>query len=127
MANGTFFSSLVRLYHATFNRESDIEGIGYWASQLASGEITFADVVEAFVSSPEFVEQYGEALSNEAFITLLYENILNREVDDDGLAYWLSLMEEGLSRATILEGLSESEEHKNKIESEFEEELDAVE
>jgi hypothetical protein len=123
MANGTFFSSLVRLYHATFNRESDMEGIGYWASHLARGEITFEDVVNAFVSSPEFEERYGEDLTNEEFIILLYSNVLGREVDDDGMEFWLSLMNQGLSRAAVLHELSESEEHKNKIEIEYEDEL----
>jgi len=47
MANGQFFSGLVRLYHATFDRESDIPGIGYWARQLAKGEIVFAEVAAA--------------------------------------------------------------------------------
>lgn len=74
MANGKFFSSLVRLYHATFDRESDMKGVGHWASKLAKGEVTFEDVALEFMQSEEFIEKYGENLSNEEFITLLYEN-----------------------------------------------------
>ena len=58
MANGVFFSNLVRLYHAVFDRESDLEGLGFWASNLAQGNITFADVADEFMASDEFIAKY---------------------------------------------------------------------
>ncbi|WP_404298051.1 DUF4214 domain-containing protein [Halomonas sp.] len=127
MANGTFFASLVRLYHATFDRSSDIEGVGYWASKLAKGEMTFQQVAESFMESPEFQEKYGEDLTNEEFVKLLYENVLDREPDEEGLAYWVKVLEEGSLRNEVLIGFSESEEHIDKIDSEHSDELSEAE
>ncbi len=127
MANGEFFSSLVRLYHATFDRESDMEGIGYWASKLARGEMTFGEVADEFIASAEFTDLFGDELSHQAFIELLYSNVLDREPDPDGLAYWLGLMEEGLSQRDALLGFSNSDEHIQKIEDENQQELSSAE
>ncbi|MGH1462058.1 MAG: DUF4214 domain-containing protein, partial [Neptuniibacter sp.] len=131
MANGVFFSSLVRLYHSTFDRSSDIEGVGYWASRLAKGEMTFLEVAEAFMDSDEFKEQYGitdeTPLSSEEFITLLYNNVLNREPDEEGLLYWVKVLEEGNLRSKVLVDFSESEEHQGLVEQEYPDELEEAE
>lgn len=47
----------------------------------------------------------SQALSDEEFVTSLYENLLGEAPDADGLAYWVSLMNQGLtsySRAEVL-------------------------
>jgi len=54
MANGQFFSGLVRLYHATLDRSIDNSGVGYWASQLAKGDITFIELADEIMDSEEF-------------------------------------------------------------------------
>lgn len=123
MANGTFYSALVRLYHASFNRESDMGGVGYWTSQLANGALTFAEVADQFMKSDEFTSLYGDDVSNEEFVYLLYSNVLKREPDEDGLAYWLDTLENGTLRRDILLSFSDSDEHVETIESEYGDEL----
>jgi len=126
MSNGQFFSSLVRLYHATFDRQAESAGVGHWASQLASGEMSFNDVAESFIASEEFQQTYGE-LDNEAFVSLLYENVLGREADEDGLAHWLEILESGAGlRSEILTGFSESDEFIEDTETQVEEEVEAL-
>ena len=127
MANGQFFSGLVRLYHATFDRTSDIEGIGYWARQLAKGEIVFAEVAAAFMASDEFSELYPEGLSDEDFVTLLYQNVLKREPDDEGKAYWLKVLDEGNLRSEVLMGFADSDEFIEDSGEELGDELSAAE
>ncbi|HAD08783.1 MAG TPA: hypothetical protein DCF62_04825, partial [Porticoccaceae bacterium] len=127
MANGQFFSGLVRLYHATFGRESDREGVGFWASQLAKGEIVFLDVVEAFMASDEFVAMYPDGLTNEQFVTLLYENVLKREPDEEGKAHWVKVLEEGNLREQVLLEFADSDEFVESTEEELEEELTVAE
>ena len=127
MANGQFFSGLVRLYHATFDRTSDIEGIGYWARQLAKGEIVFAEVAAAFMASDEFAELYPDGLSDEEFVTLLYQNVLKREPDNEGKAYWLKVLDEGNLRSEVLMGFADSDEFIEDSGEELEEELSAAE
>jgi len=127
MANGQFFSGLVRLYHATFDRESDIEGIGYWARQLAKGDIVFAEVAAAFMESDEFAALYPGVLSDEEFVTLLYENVLKREPDDEGLAHWLKVLDEGNLRSEVLLSFADSDEFIATTEGELTDELIAAE
>jgi len=104
-----------------------MEGIGYWASKLARGEMTFGEVADEFIASAEFTDLFGTELSHQAFIELLYSNVLDREPDPDGLAYWLGLMEEGLSQRDALLGFSNSDEHIHKIEEENQQELSSAE
>jgi len=126
MSNGQFFSSLVRLYHATFDRQAESAGVGHWASQLASGEMSFNDVAESFIASEEFQQTYGE-LDNEAFVGLLYENVLGREADEDGMAHWLEILESGAGlRSEILTGFSESDEFIEGSETQVAEEVEAL-
>ena len=55
--------------------------------------------------------------------SLLYENVLKREPDEEGLSYWLKVMQEGSLRHEVLVGFSESGEHVEQIEAEYAEEL----
>ena len=127
MANGQFFSGLVRLYHATFDRSSDIGGLGHWARQLAKGEMVFAEVAAAFMVSDEFTQLYPEGLSDEEFVTLLYQNVLKREPDAAGKAYWLKVLDEGNLRNEVLLGFADSVEFIEDSSEAFEEELSAAE
>ena len=119
MANGQFFSGLVRLYHATFGRDSDMAGVGHWASQLARGEMVFIDVVEEFMASDEFKARYPDGLSNEEFVVLLYENVFHREPDEEGFTHWVQVLEEGNLRSQVLVEFSESDEFIETSEDEF--------
>ena len=62
-----------------------------------------------FLNSPEFQSVYG-SLDNEQFVTLLYNNVLNRAPDAPGLAYWLAGLDGGATRVSVLLGFSESQE-----------------
>jgi len=126
MANGVFFSNLVRLYHAVFDRESDLEGLGFWASNLAQGNITFADVADEFMASDEFIAKYGDA-SDEDFVNLLYENVLHRKADDGGLEFWLEVLENGNLRRHVLLEFSDSDEFVAEVEENFADELEEAE
>ena len=135
MANGQFFSGLVRLYHATLNRSADHESLGYWVSQLAKGddEFTFIDLAEVIMDSEEFKTLYDElpddsydddgSLTDEAFVTLLFNNILKRAPDSEGMGYWLKVLNKGTLRSHVLLALSDSDEHIEHIENEFQDEL----
>ncbi len=85
-------------------------GLGHWTSQLAKGTLTFEDVVNEFMASDEFINTYGENLSNEDFINLLYSNVLGREPDKNGFENWLEALESGSLRADVLLGFSDSDE-----------------
>jgi hypothetical protein len=95
-----------RLYQAFFLRAPDAAGLSYWAGQAESG-VALETIAAAFAGSDEFQNQYGE-LSNQAFVSLVYNNVLNRPADTDGLNYWSGQLNAGLDRGTVMVGFSES-------------------
>lgn len=100
-----------RLYRAAFDRTPDTPGLGYWIAQLDRG-LSLQDVAWNFINSVEFQQKYGANLSNEGFITALYNNVLHRAPDANGLAYWTGVIQGGyLTRHGMLAEFSESPEN----------------
>jgi hypothetical protein len=98
-----------RLYLAALHREPDTGGLGYWVGQLQGG-VSLAVIADGLVGSPEFAAQY-EALDDEGFVELVYQNVLGRQPDDAGYAFWLSRLGAGTSRGDMMIGFSESPEY----------------
>ncbi|MEZ5225364.1 MAG: DUF4214 domain-containing protein [Acidimicrobiales bacterium] len=90
----------LRLYQAFLNREPDVPGAKYWISQTRAGS-TLDDLAYGFAQSDEFIASYG-TLSNEDFLTLLYDNMLGRTPDAEGFEYWLGQMNGGLAQHLVV-------------------------
>lgn len=99
-----------RLYEAAFDRAPDLAGLGYWIWRIEN-RASLLEVASEFVHSVEFETRYGAELSSAEFATLLYQNVLDRSPDVDGLAHWVQALEEGESRAAVLMYFSESPEN----------------
>ncbi len=104
---------VVRLYYAYFRRSPDYDGLRFWANQLATGSRRIA-VSQAFADAPEFAATYG-SLSDEEFINLVYQNVLERPADATGRAYWLGLMAKGANRGEVMLAFSESAEYRTRM------------
>ncbi len=100
---------LNRLYQAYFLRLADESGWSYWLDQRASWT-PLADISSAFASSVEFQDRYG-SLTNEAFVDLVYANVLNRAADAEGRAYWIWALSNGVTRGEVMVGFAESGEY----------------
>ena len=98
-----------RLYQAAFDRVPDIGGLGYQMNALETG-LSLVQVAGNFIASPEFQARYGSAVTDEQFVTLLYENVLHREPEAAGLQFHLDELAGGQSRAMVLTHFSESPE-----------------
>lgn len=98
-----------RLYQAYFLRLADESGFSYWLEQRASWT-PLADISSAFASSSEFQTRYG-SLTNEAFVDLIYANVLDRAADAEGRAYWIWALSNGMSRGEVMVGFAESSEY----------------
>ncbi len=103
--------SLERLYLAYYGRAGDAAGVAYWRSQLASGRSL--DFVSArFAEAPEFIALYG-SVSDRAFVSLVYRNVLDRPADQAGLEHWVGFLENGsLNRGQVMVAFSDSSEFK---------------
>lgn len=100
-----------RLYQAAFDRVPDAAGLGYWIAQRDGGA-TLQDAAAAFVGSAEFIALTGEAPPDDVFAAALYRNVLHREPDGDGLAFWLDSLAGGMTRPALLVQFAESEENR---------------
>ena len=106
-------SQIFRLYEATFDRFPDVNGFQYWVDQYIYEQSSTRTIAKSFLSSDEFQTRYGENLTNEDFVELLYENALSRDYDQQGYEYWVGNLNNGLEeRYEVLLGFAESEESK---------------
>ena len=110
---------IYRLYNAAFGRFPDQEGFNYWIQKHATGENSFKQTGQSFIISNEFINLYGQDLSDENFVNQLYTNILERGADNQGYKYWTSQLNKNLdSRLDVLISFSESKENKAIFEQE---------
>jgi len=101
-----------RLYRAALDREPDQAGLSHNIAQMDGG-LSIFDMAAAFIGSQEFTQTYGAGISDTAFLTLLYQNVLDRAPDQTGLDGWLAQLSSGQqSRQQVLFGFSESGENK---------------
>ncbi|MEQ1771755.1 MAG: DUF4214 domain-containing protein, partial [Devosia sp.] len=107
---GSDAAQVFRIYKAALGRVPDSMGLSNWTAAHEFGGLTLVDVAAGFVGSAEFVLRYG-GLTNEQFVSLLYQNVLGRGPDPAGAQHWVSQLQAGVSRAEILIGFSESQEH----------------
>ena len=104
---------VVRLYFAYFLRIPDYGGLTFWMNYYRAGN-ALANISNAFAGSQEFVDRYG-ALSNDAFVDLVYQNVLGRAPDTGGRAFWLGQLNGGMTRGEMMIGFSESAEYQSAI------------
>ena len=108
-----YAAEIRRLYLGYFLREPEADGLGYWATQRQAG-ITLAVVSEQFALSNEFQARYGQA-DNAAFVDLVYLNVLQRQPDAEGRAYWVQQLDAGMTRGALMIGFTESVEFVGKV------------
>jgi C1A family cysteine protease len=124
--------SIIGLYIAYYNRAPDQGGLNYWIDQahLNGNSAALLSISNSFKNNEKFAEDYPAHLSNSQFITKIYNNILNRTPDTDGLNYWVSQLNAGLEKhefivtyvnnilnytGTISEGITSQRLFSNKI------------
>jgi Ca2+-binding RTX toxin-like protein len=110
LATGTTDTAarVYRIYEAALGREPDSNGLANWVGALEKG-VALQSIGDGFLNSPEFVGRFG-AGDNAAFVTLMYQNVLGRAPDAQGLQSWVSYLASGHSRSEVLTGFSDSPE-----------------
>jgi len=86
--------SLIELYIASFNRAPDSLGLYYWGSRLSDG-MSLQDIAKSFFVQKETVASYPSTMSNDDFVRKVYDNVLNRPPDTEGLNYWVGELNRG--------------------------------
>lgn len=106
--------SLYRLYEVALNRAPDNAGFRFFIPELDGG-LGISVLANTFLKSPEFMKSFGSlaTMSNKDFVSLTYQNGLNRAVDQGGLDYWVDKLTSGLERAEFVGILANSSEAHN--------------
>lgn len=104
------YQFLDRLYYIALGRATDPDGRFAWFNDIIYDGYTGADLVRGILFSPEFL---NKNCSNEEFVEILYQVILDRHADADGMATWCAALENGQSRQSVIEGFIGSTEWSN--------------
>lgn len=105
-------AAITRMYQAALGREPEQNGLHFWINNLQHG-VPLADLATGFLSSPEFAARFGTGLSNSDFVTRIYQNVLARDPEPNGLAFWRGNLDSNqMTRGQVLAGISESAENR---------------
>ena len=92
-------NSVDTLYLDLLGRDPDTGGLNGWVQALQSG-MTVQQVAAGIVTSTEFIQDNITAgasgnANQTQFVTALYNDVLGRDPDDGGLAYWVGQINTG--------------------------------
>lgn len=103
-------SQILRIYQAVFGRAPEQEGFDYWTAQYRTGS-SFISIAKSFSVAPEFRSRYGDDPSNAQIIEALYQNVLGRPGEPEGVAYWMEQRDDGMSTPELLVAFANSAEN----------------
>ncbi|MCX7558509.1 DUF4214 domain-containing protein [Sulfitobacter sp. F26204] len=90
----TQMESFVELYIAYFNRAPDAIGLNFWGTAFAGGT-TLEQMATLFIDQDETRATYAADLSNADFVAAVYNNVLGRAGDQEGVDFWLGHLNDG--------------------------------
>ncbi len=96
-----------RMYEKSLERAAEQEGTYYWTFQLRDHLVNGATFSELVFFSEEME---SKDLSNDKYIELLYNAMMDRPSDEGGKKYWLDNMANGMSKKEVLNGFINSPE-----------------
>lgn len=110
-----------RLYETVLDRAPDINGLTNWVDAYgANDNWTFDFMAGRFTGSAEFANKYaafraGAADTSDAYVRYLYDAAFDRTPDAGGLNSFVSLLNNGTSRAEVAGIIAGSQEMRNKV------------
>lgn len=119
LGEGEIGTDVALLYAAAFDRTPDEAGLRFWIGQAEQGR-SLDDIADSFVAGPEFAETFGAGLSDDAFVGVLYDTVLDRSADADGLAFWQTVLSDpAMDRGDVLVDFSLSDENRAAAEADI--------
>jgi phospholipase/lecithinase/hemolysin len=88
------FRSLTEVYLSYFNRAPDALGLTFWADAFANG-MALSEIVRLFDISEEAASVFTDDRDVADVVTEVYANTLGRAPDEDGFAFWRTVLESG--------------------------------
>ncbi len=103
-------SFVKRFYQKVLSRDAEAGGLIYWTDELVTGVRAGSDVARGFIFSQEFINR---DVSDDEYLTILYQAFFNREPDNGGFTGWKTQLENGATKSEILDGFLYSQEFSN--------------
>jgi hypothetical protein len=97
----------VSLLYGAFDRVADLDGLAFWAK----APLSISAVAEGLLQSAEWRTANGTQ-DDAAFLASIYQHVLGRTADADGLAFWGAALARGVSRAEVLTEIALSTENR---------------
>jgi hypothetical protein len=98
-----------QMYRDYLFREADEAGVAFWRDQVWKRDGGPDNVIAGIVSSPEFFQAAGG--TNRAWVSQVYDRLLERGADNAGLAFWASRLDSrALSRQQVVLGFVRGDE-----------------
>lgn len=85
---GAIAPAAYRLYGGAFDRTPDEGGLRFWANDWLGSGRSMHDAAAEFIRSAEFIQRYGSSVSDTAYVDQLYQNVLHRAGEADGVQFW---------------------------------------
>ena len=103
---------IARLYTKMLGRKYEDKGLEYWCKEYLTGKQSIEQIAtNGFLHSEELTNQN---LSDEEFVTRMYETFLNREPEEAGLKDWVGRLQSGkTTRDKLVYGFTNSQEFGN--------------
>lgn len=108
------------VYTYSLDRVADEEGFAYWEKQLTNKTTTAESFVKNLLSEKEFINKYT---TTEGRIEGLYQVIVNRKSDSEGLKFWVNryneLVKQGFAQeialSVVVDEMVNEQEFKNRV------------
>jgi V8-like Glu-specific endopeptidase len=103
----SFAAFVTAAYQRYLGRTPDAPGLATWVAALQAG-LTDEHLEAAFIGSPEYIADHGGP--GEGWVRGMYRNLLGRDADSQGVAFWLGALAHGTTPAAIAYGFAASAE-----------------
>lgn len=88
------FAPMIELYGAYLDRAPDALGLHFWVAKFGAGA-SLDDIARSFYNSSEAVAHRPVTHSASELVAVAYQDVLGREPDAAGLAYWSAEVQGG--------------------------------
>jgi hypothetical protein len=107
-----------RYLHRSADGSTSTGGEGFWVSQIAHGA-TYEQLAEGLIASDEYFNNRA-GHDNTLYVTTLYQDLLGRAPEPDGLIYWVGRLNAGGFRGPVSTSiLTSTEGYQNLVTSIF--------
>ncbi len=100
---------VMRMYDVVLGRDYEYDGYSYWGRNICRHKFGGSDMATFFIFSDEYL---AKDTTNEQYVRMLYQAIMGRDPELDGLTFWVTQLANGeQTRKTLLNQFIDSQEY----------------